>query len=44
MYKRGLEMIKAGNIDIAINMLKNANMQYQSFMNTGSNVGGKSCS
>ena len=44
MYKRALGMIKAGNVEIAINMLKNANGQYQAFMNAGNNVGGKSCS
>lgn len=44
MYKRGVGMIKAGNIDIAINILRNANGQYQAFMNAGNNVGGKSCS
>lgn len=44
MYKRGVGMIKEGNIDIAINMLKSANGQYQAFMNAGNNVGGKSCS
>ena len=43
MYGRGVDMIKAGRSDIAINMLKNANGQYQAFMNAGNNVGGFAC-
>ena len=43
MYRRALDMIKTGRTDIAVNMLKNANGQYQAFMNAGNNVGGRSC-
>ena len=43
MYRRGVDMIKSGRTDIAVNMLKNANGQYQAFMNAGNNVGGRSC-
>ena len=44
MFKRGLDMIKTGNNNLAINAFKNATNQYQAFMNAGNNVGGKSCS
>ena len=43
MYRRGVDMIKSGNTNIAKNMLKNANGQYQAFINAGKNVGGRSC-
>ena len=43
MFRRSLDMIKSGRTDIAINMLKNANGQYQAFIRAGDNVGGKSC-
>lgn len=43
MFRRGVDMIKSGNSDIAINMLKSANGQYQAFISAGNNVGGRSC-